>query len=81
MLKSVLKRQDLAAKIKQDPEWALKVIITSFDNNCNLKKVKQELVPSLLSVGEWTSWSTKARKILKESTGFAANPKIGRAHV
>lgn len=74
VLKSVLKRQDLAAKIKQDPEWALKVIITSFDNNCNLKKVKQELVPSLLSVGEWTSWSTKARKILKESTGFAANP-------
>ncbi|EFW36507.1 transcription elongation factor GreA [Treponema phagedenis] len=74
VLKSTMKRDELAAKVKKNPEWALKVIIRSFDNNCDLKRVKQEIVPSLLTPGEWTSWNTKARKILKESTDFAANP-------
>lgn len=74
VLKSTKQKAELLEKVKSDPAWALKVIIKSFDNDCNMKKVKQELVPSLLSVGEWTGWNTKARKILKEDPSFGINP-------
>lgn len=74
VLKATKNKDELVAKIKEDPEWALKIIITSFDNACDLKKIKAELVPSLLTQGEWTSWNTKARKILKESSTFGINP-------
>lgn len=74
VLKSIMKRPELAAKIKADPEWALKIVIKSFDNNCDFKRIKHELVPSLLSPGEWTSWNTKARKIVKENPDFGINP-------
>ena len=39
-----------------------------------MKRIKQELVPSLLTAGEWTSWNTKARKVLKENPMFGINP-------
>lgn len=74
VLKATKKKEELTAKIKTDPEWALKTIIISFDNNCDLKKIKQELVPSLLSTGEWTNWNVKARKILRENSNFGIVP-------
>ncbi len=74
VLKSTNKKPDLVKKIKSDPEWALETIIRSFNNSCDMKRVKQELVPSLLTPGEWTSWNTKARKILKENPRFGINP-------
>ena len=75
VLKSTANKETLAKKIKTEPEWALKTIIKSFDNNCDMKRVKQELVPSLLTAGEWTGWNTKARKILKENPVFGINPE------
>ena len=75
VLKSTANKETLAKKIKTEPEWALKTIIKSFDNNCDMKRVKQELVPSLLTAGEWTGWNTKARKILKENPIFGINPE------
>lgn len=74
VLKSIWKREKLIAKVKEDPTWALKIIIRSYDNNCDLKHIKAELVPSVLTVNEWTSWSTKARNILKDDPGFGVNP-------
>lgn len=74
VLKATKSREELTSKVKDDIEWALKTIIKSFDNNCNMKKIKQELVPSLLTPGEWTGWNTKARKILKENANFGINP-------
>ena len=74
VLKSIWKREKLIAKVKDDPTWALKIIIRSYDNNCDLKHIKAELVPSVLTVNEWTSWSTKARNILKDDPGFGVNP-------
>ena len=74
VLKATKQKDVLSAKVKDDAEWALKTVIKSFGNNCSMKKVKQELVPSLLTPGEWTSWNTKARKILKENSGFGINP-------
>ena len=74
VLKSIWKREKLIGKVKEDPAWALKTIIKSYDNNCDLKHIKAELVPSVLTINEWTSWSTKARNILKDDPGFGVNP-------
>jgi len=74
VLKSIWKKEKLVEKVKGDPTWTLKTIIKSYDNNCDLKHIKAELVPSVLTVNEWTSWSTKARKILQDDPGFGVNP-------
>ena len=68
------KKVPLAEKIKKDKEWALKTIIKSFDNNCDFKRIKAELVPSILTPGEWTSWNTTAKKILESNPIFDVNP-------
>jgi transcription elongation factor GreA-like protein len=63
----VLKRvapAKLVTKVKTDKVWALETIIKSFDNNCDFKKIKAELVPEILTPGEWTSWNSAAKKIL-----------------
>lgn len=74
VLRAIWKKEKLYDKVKSDITWALKTIIKSYDNNCDLKKVKAELVPSILTANEWTSWSTKARKILQEDPSFGVNP-------
>ncbi|MDR2521073.1 MAG: transcription elongation factor GreA [Spirochaetaceae bacterium] len=72
-LKATTKREELREKIKGDMEWALKTIIKSFDNACDLKRVKAELVPAILTVSEWTSWSTRAKALLKSSPSFGVS--------
>ena len=67
-------KEDLAKEIKSNKEWALKTIIKSFDNNCDFKKIKAELVPSILTTSEWTSWNSGAKKILEEDSIFGVNP-------
>jgi transcription elongation factor GreA len=39
-----------------------------------VKHIKAELVPSVLTAGEWTTWSTKARDILKSDPSFGVSP-------
>ncbi len=65
---------ELSEKIKGDVKWAVKMLILSFDNNCDMKKMKAELVPHLLKSSEWTAWSAKAKKILSEDSMFGINP-------
>lgn len=67
-------KEKLVAKIKNEKEWALETIIKSFDNNCDIKTIKAELVPSILTPGEWTSWNTAAKKILESNPKFIVNP-------
>lgn len=74
VLKSIWKKDKLYDKVKNDHVWALKTIIRSYDNNCDLKHIKQELVPSVLTPNEWTGWSTKARTWLKDDPSFGVNP-------
>lgn len=61
-------------KEKFGTEWTLKTIIKSYDNTCDFKHIKAELVPSILTAGEWTSWNQKAKKILEESAEFGVDP-------
>jgi transcription elongation factor GreA len=74
VLKATWKKEKLHEKIKTDLSWALRTVIKSFGNSCDIKRVKAELVPSVLSPGEWTAWSVKVREILKSDPGFGVSP-------
>lgn len=74
VLKSVWPKEKLRDKIKSDVLWGLKVIIKSFENTTSLKQIKTELVPTILSPGEWVTWSTEAKKILKSNPNFGNLP-------
>ncbi len=73
--KALNSKDKLHKMVKDNPEETLKIIIKSFDNACDLKRIKAELVPSILTPGEWTSWSTKARNILKTNPIFGVSPE------
>jgi len=70
VLKAVWSKDKLREKVKGDPAWALRIIIKSFDNRADLKRIKSELVPSVLTASEWNSWSAKARDELKTDPSF-----------
>ncbi|MDR1596094.1 MAG: transcription elongation factor GreA [Treponema sp.] len=74
VLKATQKKEKLHDRVKEDPVWALKTVIRSFNNTCDIKRMKAELVPGILSSGEWTTWSGKAREILKSDPGFGVSP-------
>ena len=74
VLKATRKKEELRDKVKNDLIWTLKTIIKSFENSCDMKKIKAELSPSLLSAGEWSTWNNKAREILKSNPEFGVNP-------
>jgi transcription elongation factor GreA len=74
VLKATQKKDALHDKVKTDIVWTLKTIIRSFNNSCDVKHLKAELVPSVLTAGEWTTWSTKARDILKSDPSFGVSP-------
>jgi transcription elongation factor GreA len=74
VLKATQKKEKLHDRIKEDPVWALKTVIRSFNNTCDIKHMKAELVPSILSSGEWTTWSGKAREILRVDPSFGVSP-------
>lgn len=74
VLKVRKRKEVLKEKIKKDIPWALKMVIRSFDNAANMKQIKAALVPSILTQGEWSSWSTAARNILKEDPVFGNHP-------
>ncbi len=73
VLKAKNTKDTLAQKVKDDKKWALKTIIKSFDNNCDFKRIKAELVPSILTPSEWTAWNTAAKKILSTDSEFGVN--------
>lgn len=72
--KSTKKKDELRKMVKTDIPWTLKTIIKSFGNSADMKRIKAELVPGILTPGEWTSWSNEARKILKTNTDFGNLP-------
>ena len=74
VLKVRKKKSVLKEKIKKDIPWALKIVIKSFDNAANMKQIKSALVPGILTQGEWSSWSTSARNLLKEDPVFGNHP-------
>jgi len=74
VLKRTLPKEELARKVKDDASWALRTIIKSFGNLADMKKIKAELVPDVLTAGEWSRWNTEARSILKKDSAFGNLP-------
>ena len=74
VLKRTLPKEELARKVKDDAAWALRTIIKSFGNLADMKKIKAELVPDVLTAGEWSRWNTEARSILKKDSAFGNLP-------
>ncbi|MCL2294979.1 MAG: transcription elongation factor GreA [Spirochaetes bacterium] len=72
--KSTKKKDELRNMVKTDIPWTLKTIIKSFGNSADIKRIKSELVPGILTPNEWTSWSNEARKILKTNADFGNLP-------
>ena len=75
VLKATWKKEKLHDQVKTDFTWALKTVIKSFGNSCEFKRIKTELVPSVLSEDEWRSWGPKAREILKTDPSFGLSPE------
>jgi len=75
VLKAIWPKEKLREKVKNEPTWALKIIIKSFDNRADIKRIKAELETTVLTKSEWVSWSTKAKEALKQDSSFgnAAN--------
>lgn len=73
VLKATQPREKLHDKIKGDPSWALQVIFRSF-GVIDMKAVKAELTPDILSASEWTSWATRAKNILTKDSYFSKVP-------
>lgn len=76
VLKATKSKADLLKIFKEnkDKSEALKIIIKSFGNSCDFKRIKAELVPSILTPGEWTSWNSAAKKTLESNPIFGVNP-------
>jgi transcription elongation factor GreA len=75
VLKATWKKEKLHERVKNEPVWALRTVIKSFGNSCDIKRIKAELSPSILTPGEWTAWSSKAREILKGDPSFGVSPE------
>ena len=73
VIRATTPRDQIKDKVKEDPAWALRTIIKSFNNAADMKRIKAELVPRILTPSEWTKWSTTARRILKTDSAFG-NP-------
>lgn len=69
VLKAITPKEELADRVKKDIEWAIKIIIKSY-KAIDLKGIKKELVPSLMTQSSWNSWSLKAKQILKDNPHF-----------
>jgi transcription elongation factor GreA len=70
VLKAIWPKDKLREKIKTDIVWTLKTIIKSFDNRTDIKHIKAELVPSVLTASEWNGWSAKAKEKLQTDSSF-----------
>lgn len=72
--KATKNKEELAKEVKDDPTKTLRSIIRSFGNSCSFKRIKAELVPSILSPTEWTNWNSRAKHILESDATFGVNP-------
>jgi len=75
VLRTIWPKDKLHDKLKEDTKWGLKTIIRSLGNAANMKAIKAEVAPGILTPGEWTSWSSEARKILKTDPDFGTFPE------
>lgn len=75
-----LSKQDKDNAKKNAVANTLKLIIESFDNRCDMKRIKAELVPSIIEETKWNNWHAIANEILAVgSTSDPSSPNFGVA--
>lgn len=77
VIKVTHKLPELRKMVLYDVKRTLKTIIKSFNNCADLKLIKKELTPGILSSGEWVSWSKMAKKVLMNDPEFYISPENG----
>lgn len=83
VLKVAFPKEQLAAKFmdKDNVEWGLRIILESYGNQASLKQMKAELVPSVLSDKEWSTWQTAAKKELSTNPYFSISDSAADVYV
>ena len=83
VLKAAVPKEKLAAKFmeKDNVEWGLRIILESFGNQASLKQMKSELVPSILSDKDWSTWQTAAKKELSTNAYFGISESASDVYV
>ena len=76
VLRSVIKPEKLKKMVKENVRKTLMILISSFSNAIDMKTIRAELVPYVLSEKEWVSWNNRARKILKTDSSFGTVPDM-----
>lgn len=62
--------EKLKVKVVEDPLWAMKILIKSYNNNIKLKEIKAELVPDVITQGKWNNWWSKTKELMKNDPIF-----------
>ena len=70
VLKSALPREKLNKKVMEDIPWTLNTLMSSNGGRISLKEMKNELVPSILDVKDWTTYLNQAKKELMTNPLF-----------
>lgn len=70
VLKSVIPVEKLSARFKSDVVWGLNTLLSSHDGQASFKEMKEELVPAIFSVSDWSKWMPLARKELMNNPLF-----------
>lgn len=81
VLKAAVPKERLAAKFKQDIQWGLKVLLSSFGNQASFKQMKAELCPSILSEKEYSTWAAAAKKELTTNPYFGISESSNDIYV
>lgn len=83
VLKAKFPKETLAAKFMQtgNVAWGLRIILKSFGNQASFKQMKAELVPSVLSDKEWSTWQAEAKKELSTNAYFGISEDSSDVYV
>lgn len=63
--------EKLKTKVVEDPLWAMKILIKSYNNNIKLKEIKTELVSAdIITQGKWNNWWSKTKELMRNDPIF-----------
>lgn len=72
VIKCTTRKEALREKIKKNVAWTLRTIIKSFNNEADLKRIKLELTPGILTQNEWVTWRAAAKEELETNPQFGS---------
>jgi transcription elongation factor GreA-like protein/transcription elongation GreA/GreB family factor len=65
-VQKVINRKNLITQLREEPTEFIKNLLKSFGGTMNAKEIKENIVPDLINVREWTSWWSNTNTALKK---------------